>query len=109
MNEAARVLLFRIVRELLTNVMKHAQANQVLITLQNTGEHIHLKVTDDGIGFNKSTLSMFSGFGLFNIQERLGDLGGYLDLESTPGKGTSATIVVPVDKISESSQVAGGK
>jgi len=109
LNEAARVLLFRIVRELLTNVMKHAQANQVLITLQNTGEHIHLKVTDDGIGFNKSTLSMFSGFGLFNIQERLGDLGGYLDLESTPGKGTSATIVVPVDKISESSQVAGGK
>jgi signal transduction histidine kinase len=101
-DEAAMVMLFRIVRELLTNVLKHAQANQVLITLQNTGEHIHLQVADDGIGFDRSKVTMFSGFGLFNIQERLGDLGGYLDLETMPGKGTSAAIVVPVEKISKS-------
>ena len=106
LNEAARVLLFRIVRELLTNVVKHAQANQVLITLQNTGAHLHLQVADNGIGFDKSQVSMFAGFGLFNIQERLGDLGGYLDLVTTPGKGTAATIVVPVEKMSESHQSA---
>jgi PAS domain S-box-containing protein len=102
LHEAGRVLLFRIVRELLTNVLKHAQANQVLITLQNTGEHIHLQVADDGIGFDRPKESMFSGFGLFNIQERLSDLGGYLDLETMPGKGTSAAIVVPVEKVSKS-------
>ena len=99
LDDAAGVLLFRIVRELLTNVLKHAQANQVLITLQSTGEHIHLQVADNGIGFDRSKVSMFSGFGLFNIQERLGDLGGYLDLQTVPGKGTSAAIVVPVEKI----------
>ena len=94
-----RVLLFRTARELLLNVVKHAQAKHVTISIGRADNQIRLNVVDDGIGFNIADLAgeqeKKNGFGLFSIRERLGHLGGRLDLISRPGSGTQAAVVIP--------------
>ncbi len=101
LGEAARVLVFRVLRELLTNVVKHAHATQVDIAISREGEHLVVQVSDNGQGFDPQAglprIGRTSGYGLFSIRERLGHLGGYLDIKSAPGEGTTATLVVPLE------------
>lgn len=110
LTEGARVLLFRIVRELLTNVVKHARARHAGISFTKEGEHLHIRLTDDGIGFEVGEqfypmAAAMSGFGLFSVRERLSHLGGILDVNSSPGQGTRVTIIVPLRKTEEFSPV----
>jgi signal transduction histidine kinase len=94
-----RILLFRSIRELLFNVIKHAKAKHATISINRAKKQICITVEDDGIGFNiAETLAEQenkNAFGLFSIRERLGRLGGRLDLISLPGEGTHASVVVP--------------
>ncbi len=102
LGEAASVLIFRVLRELLTNVVKHSQATRVEISVTRNGDYLSLEVTDNGIGFDAIEIGTkpdrARGYGLFSVRERLNHLGGYLEVASMPGQGTSATIVVPLDK-----------
>jgi PAS domain S-box-containing protein len=107
LTEGARVLLFRLVRELLTNVVKHAQARQAWISFSKEDDHLHIQLRDDGIGFDvtqkPSLAASATGFGLFSVRERLSHLGGLLEVHSAPGQGTQITITVPLQKPEESS------
>jgi signal transduction histidine kinase len=98
--ESARSILFRNVRELLINVVKHAQAKHVLVHLKNSSDRMKIIVEDDGIGFDPEAAiqsgPLNSGFGLFSIQERMADLGGALEIASEPGKGCKATLIAPI-------------
>ena len=102
-----RVVLFQSGRELLMNVVKHAQPSRVKIAVRRQGRDIHVTVEDDGVGFDPGETGRHThrdgGFGLFSIRERLGHLGGRLDLRSRPGKGTVATLVAPLQLGSEHS------
>jgi signal transduction histidine kinase len=94
-----RVLLFRSIRELLINVVKHARANCVDVNIRETAKDLEITVRDDGKGFryNPEMLRMKnSGFGLFSIQERVASYGGYMGIDSSPGKGTSITLSFPL-------------
>ena len=94
-----RTLLFQAVREILINVVKHAQARKAEISLYQEGRNFHLTVQDDGLGFDTSMLKQYDiimGFGLFNIHTRLESIGGRLDVTSVPGKGTRVTMTNPV-------------
>lgn len=101
LGEASCVLIFRVLRELLTNVVKHSHANRVEIVLTREGDYLNLEVTDNGIGFDASEFGAKSGrakgYGLFSIRERLNHLGGYLEVTSAVGQGTTATITVPLE------------
>jgi signal transduction histidine kinase len=94
-----RAILYRSVRELLTNVIRHAQASYVRVTLEQSRSQACITVQDDGIGFQaddiSARLSHSSGFGLFSIQEQINDLGGNLTIQTTPGEGTKITVCVP--------------
>ncbi len=94
-----RVILFRNMKELLLNVVKHAQASHVKVTLDNTENRIRLVVQDDGIGFDSSAalgkVKLDGGFGLFSIQERMEGFGGSLEIVTEPGKGCKAVLVAP--------------
>jgi signal transduction histidine kinase len=94
-----RVLLFRTIRELLFNVVKHSRAEHATISISKAKNQISIAVEDNGIGFNiEQTLAEQenrNAFGLSIIRERLGQLGGRLDLTSLPGEGTHASVVVP--------------
>jgi PAS domain S-box-containing protein len=102
LGEAASVLVFRVLRELLTNVVKHAQATRVDISVTRYGDYLSLAVIDNGIGFDPGESGARTGrpdgYGLFSIRERLNHLGGYLEVASTPGRGVSAYILVPLEK-----------
>lgn len=102
MNEDARVLLFKVVRELLTNIARHAQAQKARVSITRDGDNVRIHVEDNGIGFDASHVSSHpagaAGFGLFSIRERLKHLGGHLEINFTTGKGTRVTVIAPATR-----------
>jgi len=89
---------FRIFQECLTNVIRHAQATSVHVSLCQEEESILLVVQDDGIGFCESGLSNSLGsLGLLGMKERAQFCGGEVQISSSPGNGTTVTVRVPVD------------
>jgi PAS domain S-box-containing protein len=89
---------FRIFQECLTNVIRHAQAKSVRVVLCQEEESILMVVEDDGIGFCESGLSNAVGsLGLLGMKERAQFCGGDVQISSSPGKGTTVTVRVPVD------------
>ena len=94
-----KALLFRCVRELLVNIVKHAKARKMTVSLKRTQDQFCAVVEDDGIGFETSLLERrldVIGFGLFSIREHLAAMGGTFELRSEPGRGTRATVCVPL-------------
>jgi PAS domain S-box-containing protein len=84
-----RIVLFQAFRELLINAAKHAQAGLIRVATAHEERHIRLEIADDGIGFDPAAVERTRhGFGLFSIGERLASLGGRLEIESSPGKGS---------------------
>ena len=93
-------MLFRAVRELLMNVVKHAQAHQARVAILRPDGEVHIEVQDDGIGMKSDRIDPRLGevgkFGLFSIMERLQSVGGQLKIDSQPGQGTTVTIIMPL-------------
>ena len=78
---------------------KHAQATHVTLALTHSNDFIEIVVADDGVGFDPSRLrGAQSGFGLYSVRERLGLIGGRLEVTSEPGAGTRATIRAPGER-----------
>jgi len=94
-----RTILFRNVRELIVNVVKHGRASSVCVRLEDRDKEIRIVVEDDGIGFDPQKdypgEHEMGGFGLFRIQELMLDIGGRLRLVSAPGKGCTAILSAP--------------
>jgi signal transduction histidine kinase len=103
LDENLRVLLFQAVRELLTNVLKHAEAPSASVTGQREEQTCTVTVEDGGRGFQAGNPSPpeGGGFGLFSLRERLSFQGGRLEMESEPGRGTRACVVVPLKPAEE--------
>jgi len=93
-------VLYRAVRELLTNVIKHARANHVSILLRQDDHQVVMDIKDDGAGFDTASLKSLpdhnKGFGLFSIKERLQWHNGDMIITSTPGRGTQVTLFAPL-------------
>jgi signal transduction histidine kinase len=86
--------VYRILQEHLTNVLKHAGAGRVTVSLNQIGDHIHLRVTDDGKGFVPAR--KHNGIGIANMITRAESLGGSLTLRSAPGKGCELVVNIPL-------------
>jgi signal transduction histidine kinase len=99
LSEDTAAFCFRAVQELLINVVKHARARNVKVSIGRDSDWISIMVADDGIGFETSEAFMRlggkKGFGLFSIRERLQHLGGSLKIDSRVGQGTRVTLVAP--------------
>ena len=96
LSDAKAIGLFRILQEALTNVMRHAQAHTVELTLTLEGGDLCLCVSDDGVGFI-APLGRPTSFGVVGMRERVLIMGGSLNLDSEPGEGTTLSVRVPVD------------
>lgn len=100
LDEDIRIVLYQGARELLTNIVKHANASRVEVRIVKSNTQVSIIIEDNGIGLNLSKLSSperdKGGFGLFNIRERLEYLGGNLDIQSIPNKGTCVTMSIPL-------------
>lgn len=100
--EELLAVIFDSVRELLFNVVKHAATGEATVSIRRVGGQVRVTVTDAGAGFDPdrqaAAPSQEGGFGLFSIRERVSLLGGKTEIESAPGRGTSAKLTVPLSR-----------
>jgi len=96
------VLLFQSVRELLINCSKYAGTHEAKVTLDQRDGYVTITVEDQGVGFDPAVAEganqnagLSSRFGLFSVRERMKALGGTFDIQSSPGKGTKVTLLLP--------------
>lgn len=90
--------IYRIIQELISNIMKHANAKEVSIQLLKKETNINITVIDDGDGFNTHVIKNFSGMGIKGIQSRVENLQGEVVFDSGKGNGTTVTIDIPIDQ-----------
>jgi signal transduction histidine kinase len=83
----------RIIQEALVNVRRHSQARHVRVSLWEKRGFLAAEVVDDGRGFDSDTA--WNGVGLSAMQERVSEVGGDLDIQSVPGKGTKVLVRIP--------------
>jgi len=94
LEDDVRVLLFRNIRELLINIIKHAKADKVRVRIGRINGSIEVTVEDNGIGFDHATRK--AGFGLLSIRESIQQLGGRYEIESKPGAGCKVIMTAPL-------------
>lgn len=87
--------VYRIVQEALNNLVKHSRATNASVTLQRDVRTVQLRVADDGVGFDIHKMTSRRGLGLTSIAERARMLGGKLEVQSAPKKGTQLTVELP--------------
>lgn len=90
------ITIFRIVQELVTNIIKHAQASEATISLTQHDKELNILVEDNGKGFKVGTLQQKDGMGLGSIERRVEHLEGSMSVDSTPGRGTHIIIDIPL-------------
>lgn len=93
--------LFRIVQELLSNALRHAQAQTISCSLYEKNQTLYLLFRDDGQGFDLTEAKQSSGYGLKNIEERIHSLAGQVKMLSAPGQGTQVIITIPLPTTSD--------
>jgi signal transduction histidine kinase len=101
--EDVRLMIYRNVRELLTNVVKHADAGRVTVRMFNDVREFCICVEDDGRGFQEDPAAVGTGgqhFGIFSIRERMAQLGGTLEMASAPGRGCRAVLRLAMQRTS---------
>lgn len=107
--EEIETTLYRVTQEALTNTARHARAKSVSIVLKCLPDHVRLVVEDDGCGFDVEALLAQRGpegrLGLMGMKERIEDAGGSLEIDSSPGQGTTIVASVPVQVIHQEGSV----
>ncbi|MGA2613520.1 MAG: response regulator [Spirochaetia bacterium] len=108
-SEEVRMMLFRAVRELLFNIVKHADVKEAIVsTSLHEKNQVQVVVRDKGKGFDPAAIraggGTRGGFGLFSLRERLEALGGSMHIESSPGVGSAFTVRLPAQPLSPGAQ-----
>ncbi len=106
-----RILVFKLVRELLRNVVKHANVSQARVTVHGDDQQLRIEVSDSGKGFD-SQLDMFgartNGFGLWSIADRAQEVGGQFSVDAAPGRGARFELSFPLGGAQRSAELSGG-
>jgi len=90
------ISIFRIIQELVTNIIKHAHATEATISITQHEDTLSIIVEDNGVGFNARKIHKKDGMGLSSIEKRVEHLEGTLEVDATPGKGTTILIDIPL-------------
>lgn len=93
---ATETVLFRVLQEIVSNIIKHAKANYINIQLIKHDKELTMLIEDNGVGFDTSKINSFEGIGLKNILSRVEFLNGKVDFDSTINKGTTVVIEIPL-------------
>ena len=105
-----RVLVFKVIRELLRNVVKHSGVQAALVTASSDAGELRVVVEDKGVGFEWQ-LSLFEprehGFGLWSVADRVRDAAGEMTMDTGPGRGCRVTVVFPLQRAKRSSNLSG--
>jgi PAS domain S-box-containing protein len=109
LDDDVKMMLFRNIRELRINCIKHANAGKVRVNIRRIDDSIEVVVEDNGVGFDPAevrlTVGKKSKFGLFSIRESLENLGGHFEIVSKPGAGCKAIMTAPLKDQSHKKEV----
>lgn len=96
-NPQLGINIYRIIQELVTNIIKHSEASYADIKVSVVNANVYLTVKDNGIGFNKINEPILYGIGLENINQRVEYYNGEISITSSPGEGGTVKIIIPID------------
>ena len=96
LEEQVNLTLYRIIQELIHNAVKYAQASEILVQYIQENHAVNITVEDDGVGFDIHRLPSGSSMGLTNVRTRVSYLNGNMEIQSSPGRGTTVWIQVSV-------------
>ncbi|HJR99676.1 MAG TPA: ATP-binding protein [Flavobacterium sp.] len=96
-DEDYELKMYFIISELLNNIIKHSEASQASLSLQQIDTNLHIVVKDNGKGFEIKNYRIIEGFGLNQIKARISTMEGKFRINSKPNQGTSISIIVPID------------
>jgi signal transduction histidine kinase len=101
LSDEVRNILFEGTREALINAVKHGRAASIDVTIMTEDSVVTVKVHDKGVGFDVPAMDKIrarqKSFGLYNLRERLKDVGGRLEIDSRPGAGTTMRLIAPLN------------
>ncbi len=96
LENSLEITIFRIIQELITNIIKHAEATETHISLTNHDDSLNIMVEDNGKGFNTNSIGKNQGMGLHSIEKRIEHLEGDMKIESQDNQGTTIIIDIPI-------------
>ena len=94
-SDSVKITLYRVVQEALNNIVKHAKAKHIYVSLHRKEASFYLTIQDDGVGFRKKSQHSIRSMGLLAMKESVRSLGGTISIKSTLGKGTCIKVVCP--------------
>ena len=97
LENSLEITIFRIIQELLTNIMKHAEAKNATINISLYDKNLNIIIEDDGKGFDLKKVNLKNGMGISSIKTRVEHLKGTFEVDATIGKGSSIIIDIPID------------
>ncbi|WP_158597957.1 CHASE domain-containing protein [Noviherbaspirillum saxi] len=100
-DDARATSLFRILQESLTNVIRHARASHVIVEVHREAGRLVMTISDNGIGIYSDIRQSGNSFGLVGVEERIHALNGKFVIDSAPGKGTSLTVFIPLERVEQ--------
>ena len=95
MDGQVRIVIYRVVQESLTNVVKHSKAKNVIIKCSRTNGNVKLEISDDGVGFKPKKASSIRNIGIIGMKEQVNYIGGEFKINSIVGKGTKVLVRCP--------------
>ena len=95
-NQHQSIAIFRILQEALTNIMRHANATSVKISLVNRNSNLELQIHDNGIGISSDRIDDKTSTGITGMRERINFLDGKFDITGNPNRGTVIKVTVPM-------------
>lgn len=98
----ASTIIFRIIQETLTNIMRHSGASSVTIDMKKTSTRLNIEVRDNGVGINENDMKATRSLGILGMRERVSILNGTIKIEGAPGKGTKIKISIPISELAVS-------
>lgn len=96
LENSLEIAIFRIIQELVTNIIKHSKASEASISITQHKDMLSIIVEDNGKGFDVKNAQFTEGLGLANIERRVEHMDGSIEVDSTPGKGTTVLIELPI-------------
>ena len=99
LDQTSSIVIIRIVQECLTNIIRHANATEVSISLSRRGSSIFLEITDNGCGITTDKLNCSKAYGLMGMRERARSCHGNLKISGIPEKGTTVSLTIPLEHV----------
>ena len=96
LENSLEITIFRIIQELITNIIKHADAKNATINISLYDKNLNIIIEDDGKGFDINKVDLKEGMGISSIKTRVKHLNGTFNIDATPGKGSSIILDIPI-------------